>query len=131
MTVFFSNKNEQYFFSAIMTSKSADGINVSTQSTSFQLQRLKLANSLLKAPLLRLQICQSPLLNLLHLSANLLLIGGIIENLALLVNAGHGLLQLLGGFGDLGVDVDAVFDVEEDDGGGGDGEDDAAGGAGV
>ena len=39
------------------------------------------------------------------------------------------LLELLGGFDDLGVDVDAVFDVEEDGGGGGYGEDDAAGGA--
>jgi hypothetical protein len=36
------------------------------------------------------------------------------------------LLELFGGLGDLSVDVDAVFDVQEDGGGGGDGEDDAA-----
>jgi hypothetical protein len=79
-----------------------------------QLQTLKLPNSLLKASFLRLQIRKSALLRLLYLHGDLLLIGGIIEDLALLVDACLCLLELLGGFGDLGVDVDAVFDVEED-----------------
>lgn len=93
---------------------------------SFQLQPLKLANSLFKTPLLRLQIGKSTPLNLLQLHGNLLLISRIIEDLVLLVDAGLCLLELLGGLGDLGVDVYAVFDVQEDSSGGGDGEDDTA-----
>lgn len=50
------------------------------------------------------------------------------EDLALLGGALGGLLQLLLGAGDFGVNVDAARDFEQDGGGGAEGEDGAAGG---
>jgi hypothetical protein len=66
------------------------------RSTSYllQLQLLKLPNSLLKASLLRLRVRKSALLHILYLYGDLLLISGIIEDLALLVDASLRLLEI-------------------------------------
>jgi hypothetical protein len=93
-----------------------------------QLQSLKLPNSLLKRIPLNLQIPQLILLHSLQLLADLLLIPLIPQYLLLLLNALLRCTELLLRLGDLGVDVDAVFDVEKDGGGGRDGEDYAASG---
>lgn len=99
--------------------------------TSLKLQLLKLSDSLLQAPLLRIQILQLAPLNLLQLRANLLLIPLIAENLVLPLNAQVRLLQLPACFRDLAVDIDATLDVQEDGGGRGHGRDYAAGGPGA
>lgn len=95
-----------------------------------KLELLKLLNRTLETPRLRLEVDNLLPVGLLDGLRNLLLVGGVLNQLALLLDVGAGLVELLLGLLDLGVEVDAALDVEVDRGGRSDGEGDTAGGAG-
>lgn len=95
----------------------------------FKLQLLKLLNRLLKAVKLLLGIRQPLLISLLNGRRDLLEVSRVGQNLLLLLDVGLGLLELLLSLGDLGIEVDAALDVQEDGGLGGDRVGDATGGS--
>lgn len=95
-----------------------------------QLELLKLLDRSLETSDLRLEVNELLLINLLDGLGDLLLVDGVLEHLALLFNVGAGLVELLLGLLNLGVEVDATLDVEVDRGGRRNGEGDAAGRAG-
>lgn len=111
-----------FFSSALFTS--------SCNIRSLKLELLKLLNRTLETPRLRLEVDNLLPVGLLDGLRDLLLVGGVLNQLALLLDVGAGLVELLLGLLDLGVEVDAALDVEVDRGGRSDGECDAAGGAG-
>lgn len=73
-----------------------------------------------------LGIRQLLLVGLLDGSRDLLDVGGVLHDLLLLLNVGLGLLELLLGLGDFGIEVDATLDVQEGGRFGGNGVGDAA-----
>lgn len=84
---------------------------MTSTSSLFHLQPLKLTNSLLKRLRLNLQINELLSLNLLQFLTDLCLVCLVLQDLALFLESLLSLFEFLGGFGNFGVDVYTAFDV--------------------